>query len=137
MIYLKEVIRIDWAEINFIIGTNPEEFIEVKFERSPDADVGLKSYMNTLIHSNETISQFNLKKVLQYWGFKDEKYIYFMLMPPWIKHRTADIYQNLLLRDSMGDAKDDATSESASSVGGLGQIRKKDDPKLYSLKIDI
>lgn len=61
VIFLKEVIRIDWAEINFIIGTNPEEFIEIKFEKSPDGELGLKSYMNNLIHNHETISHFNLK----------------------------------------------------------------------------
>ena len=61
VIFLKEVIRIDWAEINFIIGTNPEEYIEIKFEKSPDGELGLKSYMNNLIHNHETIAHFNLK----------------------------------------------------------------------------
>jgi hypothetical protein len=61
VIYLKETIRLDWAEINFIIGTNPDDYIEIKFERSPDTDVGLKAYMNNLVSSHESISQFNLK----------------------------------------------------------------------------
>ena len=30
--YVKKVIMIDWAEVNFIIGTNPESFIEIKFD---------------------------------------------------------------------------------------------------------
>jgi hypothetical protein len=30
--YIKKVIMIDWAEVNFIIGTNPESFIEIKFD---------------------------------------------------------------------------------------------------------
>jgi len=30
--YVKKVIMIDWAEVNFIIGTNPDSFIEIKFD---------------------------------------------------------------------------------------------------------
>ena len=30
--YLKKVIMIDWAEVNFIIGTNPQDYIEIKFD---------------------------------------------------------------------------------------------------------
>ena len=29
--------------------------------------------------------QFHLKKVMKYWGYKDEKFYYFMLAPEWIK----------------------------------------------------
>ena len=35
--------------------------------------MGLKAYMNTLITTHEVISQFNLRKVLKYWGFKDDR----------------------------------------------------------------
>jgi len=80
--YIKKVIMIDWAEVNFIIGTNPESFIEIKFdERTIDTELGLKAYMNTLISTHEVISQFELKKVLKYWGFKQENHLYFMLSP--------------------------------------------------------
>jgi len=73
---------IDWAEVNFIIGTNPESFIEIKFdERTIDTELGLKAYMNTLISTHEVISQFELKKVLKYWGYKQENHLYFMLSP--------------------------------------------------------
>jgi hypothetical protein len=48
---------IDWAEVNFIIGTNPDSFIEIKFdEKSVDTELGLKAYMNTLITTHEVIS---------------------------------------------------------------------------------
>lgn len=30
--YIKKVIMVDWAEVNFIIGTNPDSFIEIKFD---------------------------------------------------------------------------------------------------------
>jgi hypothetical protein len=30
--YIKKVIMIDWAEVNFIIGTNPDSFVEIKFD---------------------------------------------------------------------------------------------------------
>jgi hypothetical protein len=55
--YIKKVIMIDWAEVNFIIGTNPDSFIEIKFDRkSVDTDKGLKAYMNTLLKQHEVIS---------------------------------------------------------------------------------
>lgn len=88
---------VDWAEVNFIIGTNPESFIEIKFDqKSVDTELGLKAYMNTLIISHEVISQFNLKRVLKYWGFKDNKHIYFMLSPPWIRFNPAVTYSGVL-----------------------------------------
>lgn len=57
--YIKKVIMIDWAEVNFIIGTNPDSFIEIKFDqKSIDTELGLKAYMNTLVKTHEVISQF-------------------------------------------------------------------------------
>lgn len=91
--YIKKVIMIDWAEVNFIIGTNPDSFIEIKFDqKSVDTDLGLRAYMNTLISTHEVISQFDLRKVLQYWGYKDERHVYFMLAPQWIKFNCAQVY---------------------------------------------
>ena len=88
---------IDWAEVNFIIGTNPDSFIEIKFDqKSVDTELGLKAYMNTLITTHEVISQFDLRKVLKYWGFKDDKHVYFMLAPQWIKFNPAHVYSSVL-----------------------------------------
>ena len=41
--------------------------------------------MNTLVSNHEVIAQFNLKKVIQYWGAKIGDYVYFMLSPPWVR----------------------------------------------------
>ena len=88
---------IDWAEVNFIIGTNPESFIEIKFDKkSVDTDLGLKAYMNTLITTHEVISQFNLKRVLRFWGYNDGKHLYFMLAPPWIRFNPAFVYSSII-----------------------------------------
>jgi hypothetical protein len=46
-----------------------------------DTELGLKAYMNTLITTHEVICQFDLKKVVKFWGYKDEKHVYFMLAP--------------------------------------------------------
>jgi hypothetical protein len=55
--YIKKVIMIDWAEVNFIIGTNPDSFVEIKFDqRSIDTDLGLSAYMNTMLTTHEVIS---------------------------------------------------------------------------------
>ena len=95
--YIKKVIMIDWAEVNFIIGTNPDSFIEIKFDqKSVDTELGLRAYMNTLISTHEVISQFNLRKVLKFWGYKDEKHVYFMLAPQWIKFNPGHVYSSVL-----------------------------------------
>ena len=50
---------IDWAEVNFVIGTNPDSFIEIKFDtKSIDTEHCLKAYMNTILKTHEVISQF-------------------------------------------------------------------------------
>ena len=88
---------IDWAEVNFIIGTNPDNFIEIKFDqKSVDTELGLKAYMNTLISTHEVISQFNLRKVLKFWAYKDESHVYFMLSPQWIKFNPGHVYSSVL-----------------------------------------
>lgn len=95
--YIKKVIMIDWAEVNFIIGTNPDSFIEIKFDqKSVDTEMGLKAYMNTLISTHEVISQFNLRKVLKYWCHKDDRHVYFMLAPQWIKFNPSHVYSSVL-----------------------------------------
>lgn len=95
--YIKKVIMIDWAEVNFIIGTNPDSFIEIKFDRkSIDTEKGLKAYMNTLIKQHEVISQFNLRRVIKFWGHKDNEHVYFMLAPSWIKFNPGITYANIL-----------------------------------------
>lgn len=87
---------IDWAEVNFIIGTNPDGFIEVKFDnKSIDTVKGLKSYMNTLLKSHEVISQFNLRRVIKFWGKIDDGYTYFMLAPAWIKFNPRITYASV------------------------------------------
>eukprot|EP00351_Strombidinopsis_sp_SopsisLIS2011_P001784 CAMPEP_0116874814 /NCGR_PEP_ID=MMETSP0463-20121206/6404_1 /TAXON_ID=181622 /ORGANISM="Strombidinopsis sp, Strain SopsisLIS2011" /LENGTH=90 /DNA_ID=CAMNT_0004519091 /DNA_START=659 /DNA_END=931 /DNA_ORIENTATION=- len=88
---------IDWAEVNFIIGTNPDNFIEIKFDqKSEDTFLGLKAYMNTLISTHEVICQFNLRRVIKFWGYKDTKHMYFMLAPPWLKFNPGMSYAGIL-----------------------------------------
>ena len=44
----------DWSDINFIIGTNPEDYIELRFSMSSiDAPSGLKAYMGCLVDQDE------------------------------------------------------------------------------------
>lgn len=41
--------------------------------------------MNTLINSNDEIIRFCLRKVSQFWGYKENSFVYYMLAPPWVK----------------------------------------------------
>ena len=52
--YIKRRLLADWSDINFIIGTNPEDYIELRFSMSSiDAPSGLKAYMGTLVDQDE------------------------------------------------------------------------------------
>jgi len=130
--YIKKVIMIDWAEVNFIIGTNPDSFIEIKFDlKSVDTSLGLKAYMNTLITTHEVISQFKLKKVLKYWGFKDDSHIYFMLAPQWIKFNPGHTYSSLLKQQQEHIIKNhrDQFEKEKNGSGSLDEEEKlSDDP---------
>ena len=71
---------------------NPKDFIEVKFDlESLDKPIALKSYMNTLVNSNDDLQAFKIKKVSFYWGFEDEKFVYYMFAPPWIRLIVNDV----------------------------------------------
>jgi hypothetical protein len=116
--YLKKVIMIDWAEVNFVIGTNPDSFIEIKFDtKSIDTEHGLKAYMNTIVKTHDVISQFNFRRVIKFWGYKDQGYVYFMLAPSWIKSNPAISYAGVCDQTLFGDNKEE---EGGAGVSGVG-----------------
>ena len=48
--YIKRRLLTDWNVLTFIIGTNPEDYVEIRFTvLTKDAPLGLKAYMNTLV----------------------------------------------------------------------------------------
>ena len=56
--------------MNFVIGTNPDEMIEVKFDASSvDTQRGLHAYMNSLLAWNTKIRPYRLRKLIYYWGY--------------------------------------------------------------------
>lgn len=62
--HLKRLLLSDWNDVNFVIGTNPDDLIEIKFDvDSADTAHGLNAYMNTLMNSNDLIAGYNLRKV--------------------------------------------------------------------------
>ena len=72
--YIKRRLLTDWSDINFIIGTNPEDYIELRFSASSlDAPSGLKAYMSNLVDQDESMLKFQLRRVPQYWGLKSKK----------------------------------------------------------------
>ena len=57
--YIKRRLLADWSDINFIIGTNPEDYIELRFSMSSiDAPSGLKAYMGTLVDQDDQMLQY-------------------------------------------------------------------------------
>jgi len=62
--YIKRRLLADWNDINFIIGTNPEDYIELRFAASCfDAPSGLKAYMNNLVDQDEELTKYCLRRV--------------------------------------------------------------------------
>ncbi len=56
---IKRNLLSDWSDINFVIGTNPEDLIEMRFEvYSLDSPKGLHAYLNNLINSNEMLLKY-------------------------------------------------------------------------------
>jgi len=104
-----------------------------------DTELGLKAYMNTLITTHEVISQFKLKRVLKYWGFKDAKHIYFMLAPQWIRFNPAVAYSQIL-KGGEGDSGDEE-KKGLNIVNPLREQGNKNslvkDPQLFSKDIEI
>jgi len=67
---LKKILLSDWNDVNFVIGTNPNDFIEVKFDTAnQDTMKGLHAYMNTLMNNNDDLMRYHLRKVTAYWGY--------------------------------------------------------------------
>lgn len=57
--YIKRRLLADWSDINFIIGTNPDDYIELRFQASSlDAPAGLKAYMNVLVDQDNLLTKF-------------------------------------------------------------------------------
>jgi len=82
----------DWNDVNFVIGTNPNDLIEIKFDLTTvDTLQGLHAYMNTMLNTNEDLIRFCLRKISYYWGYKEGQYSYYMLSPPWVKLYINDV----------------------------------------------
>ena len=61
--------------------------------------------MNTLVATHDVIAQFNLKKVVQYWGTKIGEYIYFMLSPPWVRTKMVSCFLSRLILITLSTQK--------------------------------
>ena len=93
--FIKRNLLTDWSDINFIIGSNPEDYIEIRLDNdSIDAPKGLHAYMNTLVNTNDMMLKYRLKRISKYWGLKsdDGRYIYYMLAPHWVRHANPILY---------------------------------------------
>lgn len=115
--YIKRRLLADWSDINFIIGTNPEDYIELRFSMSSiDAPSGLKAYMGTLVDQDDQMFKYQLRRVTQFWGIRsgatkkasgrgedldqegtngapdEEEYVYYMLAPHWARHKDPILY---------------------------------------------
>ena len=69
-----------------MVLANPNDFIEIKFViDTVDNLLGLHSYMNTMLNTNEDVIRYQLRKISYYWGYRQGNFVYYMLAPPWIK----------------------------------------------------
>ena len=129
---IKKLLLSDWNDVNFVIGTNPKDFIEVKFDTSTiDNLQGLHCYMNTLVNNNDDLQRYQIRKVSYYWGFHENNFVYYMFAPPWIR---------TVINDSVNQIQTKVTNErvNQSIKGepiGFNTVTKR--PILYSKEIVI
>ena len=93
--FIKRNLLTDWSDINFIIGSNPEDYIEIRFDyETVDVPKGLHAYMNTLVNTNDIMIKYRLRRIIEYWGLRSEdgRYLYYMVGPPWAKHKKPILY---------------------------------------------
>ena len=89
---LKRLLLSDWNDVNFVIGTNPNDLIEIKFDMNTvDTLQGLHAYMNTMLNTNDEVIRFQLRKLPRYWGYREENFVYYMLTHPWVKLYVNDV----------------------------------------------
>mmetsp|Transcript_19821 Transcript_19821/g.18864 ORF Transcript_19821/g.18864 Transcript_19821/m.18864 type:complete len:116 (+) Transcript_19821:581-928(+) len=61
---IKRNLLADWSDINFVIGTNPDDMIEMRFELGTlDSPMGLLAYLNNLVNSSDIMLKYQLKRV--------------------------------------------------------------------------
>mmetsp|Transcript_9463 Transcript_9463/g.18245 ORF Transcript_9463/g.18245 Transcript_9463/m.18245 type:complete len:327 (-) Transcript_9463:2132-3112(-) len=120
--HLTERLRNDWEEVSVQVTVNPEELIEVRFEESTvDNPKGLHTYMNVMTNKDPIISEWQLRRVAQNWGFSEDGFIYYQLAPHWKALKSSDAFYTI--NSSM------ATKASFYSEGAQNKPRK---PTVYS-----
>jgi hypothetical protein len=110
---------------------NPHDFIEVKFDVSTiDNPMGLQSYMNTMLNTNDDVIRYQLRKISYYWGLREGNFIYYMLAPPWLK-----VYVNDAINQTVTKQTTEKQVQSIKeSTTGEGNPKR---PVLFSKEIQI
>jgi hypothetical protein len=78
-----------------------------------DTEFGLKAYMNTIVKTHPVVSQFQFRRVIKFWGYKDQGFMYFMLAPNWIKFNPGITYAGIL-NQQLDDANKDPAKKDMS-----------------------
>jgi len=129
---IKKLLLSDWNDVNFVIGTNPQDFVEVKFDiETVDSLQGLHSYMNTLVNTNDDLIRYQMRKVSYYWGFHEGSYVYYMFAPPWIKLAVNDVINQQVTKKTNERVMKAINGEPL----GYNTVSKR--PQLYSKEIQI
>ena len=128
---LKKLLLSDWNDVNFVIGTNPNDQIEIKFDlNTVDKALGLHAYMNTMLNTNDEIIRFCLKKLPRYWGYKEETFVYYMFTPPWVKMHVNDV-----INQTKASNQRTQMMMQGQNISMIGQPQKI--PALFSRDINI
>lgn len=96
LLTLEKMLEEDWGDSKFDVQVSNQEDFVIRFEiASLDSQAGLLAYMNIMARSNDIITSYNLKKVVEDWGREAEGLFYFAFRPPWITTKMTDAYYNL------------------------------------------
>lgn len=127
--YIKRSLLADWSDISFVIGTNPEDFIEIRFDvDSLDSPKGLHTYLNNMVNGNEFMLRYQLRRVVQYWNHYGEngRQVYFMLAPPWVRIRRPVLYLKQIqeMKDGQAGAQEEGEDDEEEYEEGVGEVEE-------------
>jgi hypothetical protein len=114
---LERRLAADWEGTNVAVLQTPEDLVQVAFQMATvDSERGVLAYMNVLSKDGDLLGPAGLRKVSQLWGMKrdvsadaqpndsldalteanpEQTWIFFLLMPKWVRMRPTDAYYTL------------------------------------------
>lgn len=156
---LQKKVNMDWEGTTVVVSATDQDLVQIAFHMATvDAEKGVNAYMGVLAKDVDLLGQLGLRKVSQLWGMKrdfsaevaasggpaaarehddgglDYTWMFFLLMPKWVRMRPTDAYYTVHPR-SQGSAFRMSTAGSSvllslgAAVAGHEETARRKDPQ--------